>query len=41
MIRIPDEPNASLRVGPRAVQLTNLDKIFWPRLRLAKRDLLQ
>jgi len=41
MIRIPDEPNASQRVGRRAVQLTNLDKILWPRLRLTKRDLLQ
>jgi bifunctional non-homologous end joining protein LigD len=30
-----------LRVGRRSVQLTNLDKVFWPELRLTKRDLLQ
>ena len=31
----------SLRVGSRTVRLTNLDKVFWPRLGLAKGDLLQ
>ena len=40
-IRIPDEPDATLRIGRRAVQLTNLDKVFWPGLGLTKRDLLQ
>ena len=40
-LRIPDEPHAVVRVGRRSVQLTNLDKIFWPRLSLTKRDLLQ
>jgi bifunctional non-homologous end joining protein LigD len=39
-LRIPDEPHATLRLGRRDVQLTNLDKIFWPRLGLTKRDLL-
>ena len=40
-IRIPDEPHATLRFGRRAVQLTNLDKIFWPEAGYTKRDLLQ
>ena len=39
--RIPETDNATLRIGPRDVQLTNLDKLFWPELRLKKRDLLQ
>jgi len=30
-----------MRVGRRAVSLTNLDKVFWPRPRITKRDLLQ
>jgi bifunctional non-homologous end joining protein LigD len=30
-----------LRAGRRTVRLTNLDKVFWPRSRLTKRDLLQ
>ena len=30
-----------LRLGRRSVQLTNLEKIFWPELGLTKRDLLQ
>jgi bifunctional non-homologous end joining protein LigD len=38
---IPDSADATLRVGRRTVQLTNLDKIFWPGPGLAKRDLLQ
>jgi len=29
------------RAGRRTVRLTNLDKVFWPRSRLTKRDLLQ
>jgi bifunctional non-homologous end joining protein LigD len=40
-ILIPEAPNATLRLGRREVQLTNLDKIFWPELGLTKRDLLQ
>ncbi|MBA3259152.1 MAG: hypothetical protein H0T68_06785, partial [Gemmatimonadales bacterium] len=38
---IPEAENATLRVGRRTVQLTNLDKLFWPELGLTKRDLLQ
>jgi bifunctional non-homologous end joining protein LigD len=30
-----------LTVGRRTVRLTNLQKVFWPRLRLTKKDLLQ
>jgi bifunctional non-homologous end joining protein LigD len=30
-----------LRIGRRTVRLSNLDKVFWPELRLTKRDLLQ
>ena len=33
--------NEVVRIGRRDVQLTNLDKIFWPELGLTKRDLLQ
>jgi bifunctional non-homologous end joining protein LigD len=33
--------NATIRLGDRVVQLTNLGKIFWPELGLTKRDLLQ
>jgi bifunctional non-homologous end joining protein LigD len=39
--RIPETDSATLRIGPRDVQLTNLDKLFWPELGLEKRDLLQ
>ena len=35
------ENEANVVIGGREVRLTNLDKIFWPRLRLTKRDLLQ
>jgi len=28
-------------LGPRSLQLTNLEKVFWPELGLTKRDLLQ
>jgi bifunctional non-homologous end joining protein LigD len=38
---IPESDQATLRVDRRTVQLTNLDKIFWPELGLAKRGLLQ
>jgi bifunctional non-homologous end joining protein LigD len=41
-VRIPlGRENTVLQLGPRAVQLTNLEKIFWPELGLTKRDLLQ
>jgi bifunctional non-homologous end joining protein LigD len=40
-ITIPDSENASVRAGSHVVQLTNLEKIFWPELKLTKRDLLQ
>ena len=40
-MRIPDSKNVILRVGGHEVQLTNLDKVFWPELGYAKRDLLQ
>jgi bifunctional non-homologous end joining protein LigD len=41
-VRIPRErENALVRVGRRTVQLTNLEKVFWPELGLTKRDLLQ
>src|SRR5579864_3591989 len=32
---------ATLRFGPRDVDLTNLNKLFWPDLGITKRDLLQ
>jgi bifunctional non-homologous end joining protein LigD len=40
-IRIPEGANAVVTLDGRAVQLTNLDKIFWPELGHTKRDLLQ
>jgi bifunctional non-homologous end joining protein LigD len=40
--RIPkDAAELEFRAGRRTVRLTNLDKVFWPRSRLTKRDLLQ
>ncbi|MBA3895418.1 MAG: hypothetical protein H0X69_17335 [Gemmatimonadales bacterium] len=40
--RIPKDANeVDFRAGRRTVRLTNLDKIFWPRAGLTKRDLLQ
>ncbi|HEY7027066.1 MAG TPA: non-homologous end-joining DNA ligase [Gemmatimonadales bacterium] len=39
--RIPAGKDVALRVAGRVVQLTNLDKTFWPELGLTKRDLLQ
>ena len=38
---IPNTDNATVRAGTHVVQLTNLDKVFWPELGLAKRDLLR
>jgi bifunctional non-homologous end joining protein LigD len=41
-VRIPGERNeVELRVGKRTVTLTNLNKVFFPRGGLTKRDLLQ
>ena len=40
-LRIPDTENATIRVGGKLLQLTNLAKIFWPELGYTKRDLLQ
>src|ERR1700741_1429408 len=41
-ITIPsDVDNIYLKLRNREVHLTNLRKIFWPRLKLTKRDLLQ
>jgi bifunctional non-homologous end joining protein LigD len=40
--RIPTDGNElDLRAGRHTVRLTNLDKVFWPRTGLTKRDLLQ
>jgi bifunctional non-homologous end joining protein LigD len=36
-----DADNVILRFGERQVQLTNLRKLFWKKLKLTKRDLLQ
>ena len=40
-VRIPERGDATIRIGRRAVALTNLDKVFWPELGYTKRDLLQ
>lgn len=40
-MKIPDANEAEIKVGSRRVKLTNLDKIFWKREKLKKRDLLQ
>lgn len=41
MIQIPKDVSAfDLRLGDRTVQLTNLQKIFWPGWGITKRDLL-
>jgi bifunctional non-homologous end joining protein LigD len=41
-LRIPaGRSEVDLRAGRRTVRLTSLDKIFWPRAELTKRDLLQ
>jgi bifunctional non-homologous end joining protein LigD len=36
-----DQAEVTVRAGRHTVRLTNLTKLFWPRLGLAKRDLLQ
>ena len=41
-VSIPNNvPDAEVAVDGATVKLTNLQKIFWPKLRLTKRDLLQ
>jgi bifunctional non-homologous end joining protein LigD len=41
-VRIPARAaEVELRIGRRTVRLSNLEKVFWPELRLSKRDLLQ
>ena len=41
-IKLPkDKPNLKVGIGDQAVQLTNLDKLFWPKLGVTKRDLIQ
>jgi bifunctional non-homologous end joining protein LigD len=40
-LEIPNTENATVRAGTRVIQLTNLDKVFWPELGLTKRDLLR
>jgi bifunctional non-homologous end joining protein LigD len=37
---IPSDENVTVRVDGRLVQLTNLEKVFWPELGLTKRELL-
>ena len=40
-LAIPNTENATVRAGTHVVQLTNLDKVFWPELGLTKRDLVR
>jgi bifunctional non-homologous end joining protein LigD len=40
-LRIADDEVVAARVGSHVVELTNLDKVFWPELGYTKRDLLQ
>jgi bifunctional non-homologous end joining protein LigD len=40
-VDIPQSGNAKLKVQGREVQLTNLDKPFWPELGITKGDLIQ
>jgi bifunctional non-homologous end joining protein LigD len=40
-VHVPQSENVTLTAGRHRVQLTNLDKVFWPELGLTKRDLLQ
>jgi bifunctional non-homologous end joining protein LigD len=42
LIKLPkDKKSLEVRVGQRSVKLTNLDKLFWPKLGITKRDLIQ
>src|SRR4030095_3297326 len=41
-VKLPkDKPGLEVDVGGRIVKLTNLNKVFWPKLGVTKRDLLQ
>ncbi len=41
-IKLPkDKRNLDVEIGDRLVRLTNLDKPFWPKLGVTKRDLIQ
>ena len=40
-LQVPDAANTVVKLGVQEVQLTNLDKVFWPELGYTKRDLLQ
>src|SRR4051812_18160845 len=37
----PEKNNLDVAIGERVVRLTNLDKLFWPKLGVTKRDLIQ
>ncbi|MGZ8391975.1 MAG: non-homologous end-joining DNA ligase [Gemmatimonadales bacterium] len=40
-LQIPEAEHVVVRIGGQAVQLTNLDKVYWPEAGHTKRDLLQ
>ena len=41
-IKLPrNKSNVEVEVNGRLVKLTNLDKLFWPKLGITKRDLIQ
>src|SRR2546425_13098504 len=40
-VEIPDVEQLELKLSGREVKLTNLKKLFWPELKITKRDLLQ
>jgi bifunctional non-homologous end joining protein LigD len=41
-MKIPRDPrDCTLKIRDRSVQLTNLDKVFWPKERITKGDVLQ
>jgi bifunctional non-homologous end joining protein LigD len=41
-VKLPkDKRTLDVKIGERVVKLTNLDKLFWPRLGVTKRDLIQ
>jgi len=41
-IKLPkNQKNLEVEINGRVVKLTNLDKLFWPKLRVTKRDLIQ
>ena len=41
-VKLPlDKNNLDVAIGDRIVKLTNLNKLFWPKLGVTKRDLIQ